>query len=87
MANPIYFFDYPHYNDSLESENILVNLSEIQSVKPHANVPVNPGAVDTVCVEIFYKFGTSDVILLDYATVKTGISAYYGVVDPDGVMS
>lgn len=87
MANPIYFLDYPRYNDSLESETILVNLSEIQAIKPHANVPVNPGAVDTVCVEIFYKFGTSDVILLDFDTLKTGIDAFFGVVDGDGVMS
>ena len=87
MANPIYFLDYPRYNASLESENILVNLSEIQAIKPHANVPVDPGAVDTACVEFFYKFGTSDVILLDYDTVKTGIDAYFGVVDENGAMT
>jgi len=87
MANPIYFLDYPRYNDAKESERIMVNLSAIQAVKPHANVPVDPGAVDTVCVEMFYKFGTSDVILLDYDTVKTGIKAYFGVVDQNGVMT
>lgn len=87
MANPIYFLDYPRLNDSNASERILVNLSEIQAVKPHANVAVDPGAVDTVCVEMFYKFGTSDIILLDYNTVKTGIGAFYGVVDMNGVMT
>ena len=87
MANPIKFFDYPRYNESLESENMLINISEIQAVKHHANVPVDPGAVSTTCVEIFYKFGTSDIILLDYDTVKTGIEAYYGVVNGDGTMT
>lgn len=87
MANPIKFFDYPRYNDSNESERIIINLSEIQSVKPHANVPVDPGAIDTQCVEVFYKFGTSDIILLDYGTVKTGIEAYFGVVDQYGTMT
>lgn len=83
----INFFDYPRYNASNESERIIVNLAEIQAIKPHANVAVDPGAVDTACVEFFYKFGTSDIILLDYDTVKTGIASYFGVVDQNGVMT
>jgi len=87
MDDCVHFFDYPRYNASNESERIIVNIAEIQAVKPHANVPVDPGAVDTPCVEFFYKFGTSDIILLDYDTVKTGIDAFYGVVDQNGAMT
>ena len=81
------FFDYPVYNAALESERNIINLSQIQSIKPHANVPVDPGAVDTACVEFFYKFGTSDIILLDYDTVKSGMKGFFGLVDADGILS
>lgn len=88
MANPIHFFDYPCLNQTTnESERAMLNLSEIQCIKTHANVSVDPGAVDTQCVEVFYKFGTSDIILIDYDSLKQGLDAYYGIVDENGIMT
>lgn len=81
------FFDYPVYNAALESEQRIVNTDHIEQVKPHADVPVDPGAVSTACVEVVSYSGASIIVLLDYATVKTGLSAFFGVVDQNGIVS
>lgn len=81
------YFDYPVYNASLESEQNIINTDHIAQVKPRANVPVDPGAVDTECVDVVLFSGSSVIVLLDYATVKTGLSAFFGVVDQNGGMS
>lgn len=81
------YFDYPVYNADLASERRIVNIDLIQQVKPHANVPVDPGAVDTVCVEISFYSGSSEIVLLDFGTVKAGMKAYFGIIDVNGDMT
>lgn len=83
------FFDYPVYNAALASEQRIINTDHIEQVKPHADVPVDTGhgTISTACVEMVLFSGASVVVLLDYATVKTGLNAFFGVVDQNGIVS
>lgn len=81
------FFDYPVYSAALTSERRIINTDHIEQVKAHANVPVDPGAVDTECVEVAFYSGESAVVLLDYDTVKSGMMAFFGLVDATGAMT
>jgi hypothetical protein len=71
----------PVYNASLESENRLINVDTIEEVKPHANVPVDPGAVDTSCVEVRFHSGEAIVVLVDYSSMRQQLSALVGNID------
>ena len=81
---PMSFFDYPVYTAALTSERRIINTDHIEQVKPHANVPVDPGAEGTACVEVVMFSGESAIVLLDYDTVKVGMNATFGVVDQNG---
>jgi hypothetical protein len=81
------YFDYPVYNAALESERNIINSDHIERVAHHADVPVDPGAVSTPCVEFFFIFGTSAIILLDYDTVRDGLNATFGVISADGYLT
>jgi hypothetical protein len=74
----------PVYNASLESEDRTINPSHIEEVRPHVNVPVDPGAVDTACVEVFFHSGNSIVVLLDMSTINSHLQALTGVFDDYG---
>lgn len=80
-------FDYPVYSASLVSERRIINSDHIEQIKPHANVPVDPGAVDTECCEFFFYSGTSCVVLLNYDVVKVGLKAYLGIINDAGEMT
>jgi hypothetical protein len=77
----------PVYNAALESETRLINLDHIEEVKPHANVPVDPGAVDTPCCEVQYYSGVSTVVLVEFASMQSEIQALVGVIDELGNIS
>lgn len=81
------FQQVPVYNAALESENRILNTDHIESVAPHANVPVDPGAADTACVEIIFHSGTSWVVLLDYASAYTHLQTLEGEITTLGVLS
>ena len=80
------FFDYPVYNAALESENRLVNIGQVEQIMPHADVPVDPGAVSTPCAEFFFFSGTAAIVLLEYEVIKAGLFAYKGIVDQTGAL-
>lgn len=81
------YFDYPVYNASLESERRIINTDHVEQVKLHANVPVDPGAVDTACVEFTFYSGENELILIDYDTVKAGMKTFFGIVDANGIVT
>jgi hypothetical protein len=74
----------PVYNASLESEDTVINLNHIEQVKPHANVPVDPGAVDTAACEVVFHSGTSIVVLLDMLSMESNLQALTGTIDTFG---
>lgn len=74
----------PIYNAGLESEDQLINLDHIERVLPHANVPVDPGAVDTECCEVKFFSGDTAVVLVTFATMQEQIQALTGVLDSLG---
>lgn len=78
------FATVPVYNAALESETRIINPSHIEEVRPHANVPVDPGAVDTQCTEVFFHSGNSIVVLLDMTTMQSHLQALTGVFDDYG---
>jgi hypothetical protein len=81
------FATVPVYNASLESEERIINPSHIEEIRPHADVPVDPGAVNTTCCEAFFFSGNSIVILIDYTTMKGHLQAITGEVDVYGVIT
>lgn len=74
----------PVYNAVNESENRIINPSHIEEVRPHADVAVDPGAVNTSCVEVFFYSNRSIIILLDFATMESRLQALTGVIDDYG---
>lgn len=77
----------PVYNSSLESEDRYIQPAHIEEVKPNANVPVDPGEVDTPCCMVRLKSGQERIVLLDMDTMKTRLIALTGVFDDYGTLT
>lgn len=72
------FKNAPVYNATLESEVQILNLDHFERVLPHANVPVDPGAVDTACCEVKFFSGDSVIVLLSFSSMQSQIQALTG---------
>jgi hypothetical protein len=81
------FKKVPVYNASNESEDRVVNLEHIEQVKPHANVPVDPGAVSTACCEVAFHSGSTIIVLIDQPTFEQQLQALTGTIDTFGVLA
>ena len=81
------FAQFPIYTAGLTSEDHLLNTDHIEEVLPHANVPVDPGTVDTECCEVrFYSTATA-ITLLPYSEVFSRLQAMLGLIDTTGEVS
>jgi hypothetical protein len=76
----------PVYNASFESEDRIINPSHIEEVRPNANVPVDPGAVDTEAVLVRFYSGAEIIVLLNMSTMATRLQAITGLVDNFGTL-
>jgi hypothetical protein len=81
------FKKVPVYNAALESEGRTINLEHIEQVLPHANVPVNPGAVDNPSCEVKFYSGTSIIVLVDQPTFEQHLGAITGEIDTYGTLA
>jgi len=62
----------------------MMNTDHFEEVKPHANVPVDPGAVSTACVEVRFYSAESIVVLVDYSSMYSRLKTAEGVTDETG---
>lgn len=75
----------PVYNSGdSTSENHTIQPEMIKDVAPHADVAVDPGAVATSCVEVFFSDTHSIVVLLDMDTMNQKLAALFGPLDEYG---
>lgn len=81
------FIKVPFYNASLENEPRSMNTDHFEEIYPHANVPVDPGAVDTPCCEVRFFSGETRVILLDKTVFETALNASTGLTDLTGLLT
>lgn len=78
------FKKIPVYNASNESESRVINLELIEEIKPHADVPVDPGAVNTSCCEVRFFSGTAIIVLISQSTFESQLTALTGQIDELG---
>jgi hypothetical protein len=81
------FKKVPVYNSSLASEDRVINLEHLEQVKPHAEVPVDPGAVSTSCCELVFHSSTAIIVLIDKPTFETQLQTLIGSIDTLGIIS
>lgn len=81
------FATVPVLTATNESEDWLIQLAMVEEIKPHADVPVDPGAVVTSCCEARFFSGTSIVILIDIYSMKSQVGALTGTVDEYGQLT
>jgi hypothetical protein len=72
------------YNTGLTAEDRLINTDHVEEVLPHADVPVDPGAVATHCCELRYHSGATTIVLLSFAIVAIRFGALVGITDESG---
>lgn len=81
------FIVLPTYSAALTSENRIVNLDAIEQAKPHADVPVEPGAVNTSACELVTRSGAAVIVLLSLGTIQENLSALSGRIDALGQLT
>lgn len=78
------FIKVPVYNASLESEDRVYNTDHLEEMKPHANVPVDPGTVSTPCCEVTFQSGTTAIILVSSAEMEARLQVVVGITNITG---
>lgn len=78
------FAKFSCYNTSFESEDRVLNTDHFEVVKPHADVPVDPGAVVTNCCEVIFSSGEIVIVLLSFGDLSSRLNVVVGIVDQTG---
>lgn len=84
------FKEAPVYlSATTSSENRIINLDHIEEVTPHANVDVGAEEpfTSTACCQVRYHSGQEEILLIDYTSMKTNLSAITGTIDLLGNIS
>jgi hypothetical protein len=78
------FATIPCYNEAAgnTSENRIINLDNIEEIKPHADANVE-GSLLT-CTEARFKSGATSIFLMDLPTLQERLKAITGAVDDYG---